>query len=254
VVRAIPDPRLRYVRRAVNGGAAGARNTGLEAATGQFVAFQDSDDIWLPNKLERQISLLESLPQTVGVVTGAKIVYGIDAAFKRGHDRVALAPPPRSRLRLEDNQVERLMIENRLSVQCAVFRIACYPHRRWFDSCARANEDWEFAVRLARHTKIYEDADPVVLGFVSNDSISSQSRKQTIGLIRVIRKNRDFLATSTRARAVLLFALARALLHHKRARRGARALLAALRTDPRATAGEFQSTLKRKVARRFSRD
>src|SRR5437870_5691947 len=54
LVSDIRDDRLKYIRRAVNGGAAAARNTGLAAATGDYIAFQDSDDLWLPGKLETQ--------------------------------------------------------------------------------------------------------------------------------------------------------------------------------------------------------
>ena len=55
------EPRVRYLYRP-NGGPAAARNTGLEAATGGFVAFLDSDDEWLPWKLEMQLRCLELLP------------------------------------------------------------------------------------------------------------------------------------------------------------------------------------------------
>jgi glycosyltransferase involved in cell wall biosynthesis len=48
-----PDPRVRLIRQQ-NGGVAVARNAGAAAASGQFFAFLDADDIWLPGKLERQ--------------------------------------------------------------------------------------------------------------------------------------------------------------------------------------------------------
>jgi glycosyltransferase involved in cell wall biosynthesis len=52
VVDGLNDPRFRYVRRE-NGGGGAARNTGIDEAKGDFVAFLDSDDRWLPEKLER---------------------------------------------------------------------------------------------------------------------------------------------------------------------------------------------------------
>lgn len=48
-------PPARYVRRE-NGGAGAARNTGIEHASGEFLAFCDADDVWLPTKLERQMT------------------------------------------------------------------------------------------------------------------------------------------------------------------------------------------------------
>jgi glycosyltransferase involved in cell wall biosynthesis len=52
VVEALNDRRFRYVRRE-NGGGGAARNTGIDRAKGEFAAFLDSDDRWLPEKLER---------------------------------------------------------------------------------------------------------------------------------------------------------------------------------------------------------
>jgi teichuronic acid biosynthesis glycosyltransferase TuaG len=50
------DKRIRLIRQPRNGGPALARQAALEQANGRFVAFLDSDDLWLPSKLERQIS------------------------------------------------------------------------------------------------------------------------------------------------------------------------------------------------------
>ena len=55
---AAKDPRIRYVRHEVNGGPAKTRNTALLNAKGRFVAFLDSDDLWLPQKLEHQIQFM----------------------------------------------------------------------------------------------------------------------------------------------------------------------------------------------------
>ena len=58
VVGRIKDPRIKYIKNEKNSGAAVSRNRALRAANGRWVAFLDSDDLWKPEKLERQIRFM----------------------------------------------------------------------------------------------------------------------------------------------------------------------------------------------------
>lgn len=62
VVEAIDDNRVKYIYQS-NAGACVARNTGIEAAKGEYIAFQDSDDVWASAKLEKQVEILNSRPE-----------------------------------------------------------------------------------------------------------------------------------------------------------------------------------------------
>ncbi len=53
------NPQIRVIRQGKNGGVAAARNTALKAAKGDFIAFLDSDDLWMPDKLEKQYEFMK---------------------------------------------------------------------------------------------------------------------------------------------------------------------------------------------------
>lgn len=55
----LADPRIRYLKNETNSGAAVSRNRALREARGKWIAFLDSDDLWEPNKLQKQLSFME---------------------------------------------------------------------------------------------------------------------------------------------------------------------------------------------------
>jgi glycosyltransferase involved in cell wall biosynthesis len=65
VVESLREPRILFLRQE-NAGGATARNTGIDAATGQFIAFLDSDDMFLPHHLQAMHDLLKGTSNTVG--------------------------------------------------------------------------------------------------------------------------------------------------------------------------------------------
>ncbi|MGI0015089.1 MAG: glycosyltransferase family 2 protein, partial [Nitrososphaera sp.] len=68
VTEGFADKRIKYVRHPVNRGLSAARNSGIRAAVGRYIALLDDDDEWLEEKLARQFSVIESSPLRVGVV------------------------------------------------------------------------------------------------------------------------------------------------------------------------------------------
>ena len=71
----IADSRLRLIRQPQNMGVAAARNAGIEAARGEFIAFLDADDIALPQRLEKQVAFLRAHPE-VAILGGWMQTFG----------------------------------------------------------------------------------------------------------------------------------------------------------------------------------
>jgi glycosyltransferase involved in cell wall biosynthesis len=76
-VEALAVEQLRIIRHDANRGAAAARNSGVAAARGRWIAFLDSDDAWEQQKLERQVAMMEAAEPTVrACVTGFRLFRG----------------------------------------------------------------------------------------------------------------------------------------------------------------------------------
>ncbi len=63
VIKNIDDNRIRYIKHNINRGSSAARNTGIENSKGKYIAFLDSDVIWLRDKLEKQINIFKIFPR-----------------------------------------------------------------------------------------------------------------------------------------------------------------------------------------------
>ena len=247
VVRDIGDSRIRYFRLDRNSGAAAARNLGLAEAHGRYIAFQDSDDLWLPGKLARQLEFLEAQPPEVGVVTGIKIIYGRDPHRIYGPGRVDCAPDPHHPLTLEEDQLKRSLLENRISLQNALFRRDCMTETNWFDPLAKANNDWEFVVRLTQRKLIFEVIEPVVLAMMSPDSISVKPRKKATGYLRILQKNKHVYERYPKEYGSFLYSTGMALYRCGRKRVGRTLLLKSLWLRPRNVLRLMRGGLRRVV-------
>lgn len=100
------DGRVRYVEHEghVNRGMSASRNLGVRHARGEFVAFIDADDVWLPDKLADQVAIMDAHPN-LGMVCGAVRYWrswsgGEDAIVPTGHVLNRVVEPPAASLRL----------------------------------------------------------------------------------------------------------------------------------------------------------
>lgn len=138
-VRSIADPRLRYIRLEQNRRAAAARNIGILEAKGELVAFQDDDDIWLPQKLEIQVAALASAPSNVGLNLCSHIqLTRTDTVYVGGQRRFECIDFSRGM-----NWRFGMIATPAWLVRREVFSRAGN-----FDESMKAWDDWELALRL----------------------------------------------------------------------------------------------------------
>lgn len=123
------DKRIQYISFSENKGQAAARNKGIRASDGEYIAFQDSDDCWMPDKLQMQVSMMEEHLE-YGLVYG-QMVY----------DENGVLSAPYPSLDGGDRIFEVCLRQNQISTQTMLVRKAVFDEIGLFDASLSALED-----------------------------------------------------------------------------------------------------------------
>ncbi|CAG7647754.1 glycosyltransferase [Paenibacillus allorhizosphaerae] len=148
------DTRVRYVYQK-NSGPSEARNTGIRFAKGQYVAFLDSDDVFLPNKLQRNKQYLDKNPNCRFLYSW---YYDRRDGKKRKIVRNVKAP---SKL----NKFRYYLYKRKFTIRTstAVIRRSCFDKVGLFNPNYRYSQDWDMWLRLARYYRGYCQKTPLAV-------------------------------------------------------------------------------------------
>lgn len=135
VVRSFEDPRFRYIHR-TNGGGGAARNTGIDAARGLYVAFLDSDDIFIPHKLSCVKDYIEK--------RGVQAVYS-KALVDRGVSKYWVRPD--RGIAPNEDMGEYLFLSNQFIQTSTIVMSMSAARSVMFDPDLRKGQDLDFCVR-----------------------------------------------------------------------------------------------------------
>jgi glycosyltransferase involved in cell wall biosynthesis len=190
---AVRDPRLRLVANPTNTGAAGARNAGVAQARGTWIAFQDSDDEWLPLKLEKQMARLAANPAFVGAYCGLLTIGRLDP---RPGERTHLRYVPHASMPVTEGDILAPLLErNMISTQTLVVRRDVFLELGGFDESTTPIEDWDFVLRLAHRGPIAFVDEPLVHQRFSPNSITRWAKRRRESQARMVEKNMPLFAT-----------------------------------------------------------
>lgn len=131
---------IKYIRQE-NRGAHAAINAGIRASSGEYIAILDSDDAWLPQKLERQMPVFDKCPRAGLVYSQA---YVMDATGRIGNPGVLLGEAVDRERPFED-----LLTNNRIPVLTAIIKRRCFDEVGGFSEDLPALADWELWIRIA---------------------------------------------------------------------------------------------------------
>jgi glycosyltransferase involved in cell wall biosynthesis len=179
LLAAIPDPRLRVIQHVENRGGSAARNTGIAEARGKYITFLDSDDKWHPDKLEKELAIMEGEPENVGVVY---------SGFWR-HVNGKKSFVPFNWVKKKEGDIhEQLLWRNFINTQ-SLIRKNCFEVVGIFDEKAPKFQDWDLFLRISKRFNFAYTGEPLFDVFHSEKSITSNPEVQISGLEYILRKH-----------------------------------------------------------------
>lgn len=225
-VRAFADPPIRYLRHERNRGAAAARNSGIEAARGEYVAFLDSDDEWLPEKLKKQMKAFANLSSRVGMVYTDLWKIGDDGVRRYWHA---------SRIMPEDRLVYDHLLGDRLtgiSMPSVVIRRACFAKAGMFDEEFPRLIDRDLFMRLSKHFHFYHLPEALVNYYETGRRISSDPELLIAARRLILEKYYDDIKKNRRSLAQHQYLIGNLLCKNGQIEQGRVYLLRAVRSYP----------------------
>ncbi|MCX5901072.1 MAG: glycosyltransferase family A protein [Proteobacteria bacterium] len=168
-------PKMHYFYQD-NKGIAGARNAGMHQTAGDYIAFLDSDDYWLPGKLERQMALFSQHPEygMVGCQCGS---VQIDGTYREKNR------PGKSGWILYD-----LFNKNFIRTSSAVITRACLEKVGGFDESLREGEEYDYWLRIAAEFAIGFINEPLTVYVDNTDGMSTDSLTGRLHRLKVLEK------------------------------------------------------------------
>lgn len=182
VVKSFNDPRIRYIRHEKNRGGSAARNTGIRATYGEFIAFLDSDDEWLPEKLEKQVLICSD--EQIGLVyTGRKVIDS-----QSGQVLSKIVPDK------EGNVYEQLLERDFIGTCSSVMvKKEALENIKGFDETLPARQDWDCWLRIARNYKVACIREVLVIQKTGHIQISGKLGNIIEGTERIIQKHSRYM-------------------------------------------------------------
>lgn len=240
----IADDRVRHVRRELRGGVAAARNTGVANATGELLAFQDSDDEWLLHKLSRQVEVLEHRADGAPEMA----VCGL---LRVGEGSVRRYPAPAVNAWLP---FERVISPPVAYTQTWLVPRQALIEAGGFDERLGIWDDWDMLLRLSRRLRIRIFDEALVISEARADSLSKVQPRWIEDMRIIMRTHERALSAHPGPLAELEYVFARYLAGAGLEAEARQMLWRSVRRDPLAVrpwlllaAGVFDPRMMHKV-------
>lgn len=179
VIKKIKDERLKYIKLRKNAGACHTRNVGIEHATGSYIAFQDSDDVFKKDKLEKQLKHLKECKSDLDFCKLEDVTY----------EKSYIFPTKKQEENLQNKTIlEELCNGNLISTQTILAKKKVFEDVK-FDETLPRFQDYDLVLRIASKYKISYTKEILVDVYKYSDSISASDEKMKIACVKMLNKD-----------------------------------------------------------------
>jgi glycosyltransferase involved in cell wall biosynthesis len=184
VVESFNGPRIKYVRNEGRKGPSATRNTAILVSEGDYIAFLDDDDEWLPDKLQMQVELLDSsLSNICGVYSNRLII-------DRKADKVLSDDPEPEKYK--GNLLFQLMIKSPIHTSTVIIRKSCLDEIGLFDETISYMEDRDMWIRLSMKWDFEYISKPLTKAYIHGFAhLSHNLEGQTAGREKLLERYHD---------------------------------------------------------------
>lgn len=188
VVASFNDSRIKYIKLDSNKGPAGARNIAIRSSKGEYITLLDSDDEYLPDKLEMQINQFRELPEKVGVVySGYLIVYEPNII----HETIPAL--------FKGDLFDILLKHNCMGSPTPLIKRECFNSCGLFDESLQSCIDWDMWIRISEKYKFdYVDL-PLAKVYTHGNQISTNINSKIRSRESLFKKYRQFIKNEPQA-------------------------------------------------------
>jgi glycosyltransferase involved in cell wall biosynthesis len=223
IVKKFNDFRINYFFHKFNQGISAARNTGIKACQGKYIAFLDSDDEWLPEKLDKQMKIFEDESLEVGVIYTGN--YYIDEKSK---EIKKVNIPKKKGYIYED----LLKAEVGLNVSTVLVRKECFKKVGLFDKRIPTHEDLDMWIRIAKYYNFRYVKDLLVVSWTHLNQVTNNSEALIEGVKRIQTKYGKELRKRPYSYSIRYFNLGNKLCHLGKTREGQKYFIKAISIYP----------------------
>lgn len=183
--------RIKVVRQE-NSGAGAARNRAVKESSGEWIAFLDSDDLWLPHKLERQMQCIEAHPEADFAYHNWHVTHNESADAPSLLAEIEAAGVP-ERDRAESATCELGWLYNELLLDCVVHTTAVMMRRSLFDAVGgfdetiRQGQDYDLWLRASRKSIVAKHPATLSVYRIRSGSITTGPRSQN-NRVRIVER------------------------------------------------------------------